>query len=235
MVNMSAAIAFPALPFLPVPTNGDVGILRIPPSAHTLDGFRAWAETVPEKTKITYLDGEVFVDVSKEDIETHIKVKGELFAVLYLLVRQLNFGRMFIDGILLTNAAAGLSTNPDAVAARWRTLKSKKARTTERDGKFLELEGSPDWVLEVVSPSSVVKDTRFLKAAYHTAGIAEYWLVDARGDDVAFTIFTRRKSGYVAASSEDGWLLSKVFDRRFRLSRTRDQLGLWDYILEIRE
>jgi Uma2 family endonuclease len=157
---MSAALAFPAVSFPPGLPNGANGILHIPPSAHKLAGFRAWAETLPEKTKITFLNGEVFVDASKEDIETHIRVKGELFAVLYQLARELNFGCIFQDGILLTNELANLSTNPDAVGARWRTLKSKKARTIERDGKYLELEGAPDWVLEVVSPSSVVKDGR---------------------------------------------------------------------------
>src|SRR5436189_5367215 len=117
---MSVALAIPAS-FSPHATSGVDGILHIPPSAHTLDGFRAWAETLPEKTTMTFLNGEVFVDVSKEDIETHVKVKGELFAVLYQLAREFDFGRIFQDGILLTNKAAGLSTNPDAVAASWRT------------------------------------------------------------------------------------------------------------------
>jgi Uma2 family endonuclease len=231
---MSAVLAIPAGSFSPSPPNGAGGMLHIPVSAHTLAGFRDWAETLPEKTKITFLRGAVFVDVSKEDIETHVKVKGELFAVLYQLAREIDFGRIFQDGILLTNTAANLSTNPDAVGARWRTLKTKKARAVMRDGKCLELEGTPDWVLEVVSPSSVVKDGRDLKAAYHAAGIPEYWLVDARGEDVAFTIFGRRKSGYLARELSHGWQFSKVFARFFRLSRTRDQLGMWDYTLGIR-
>jgi Uma2 family endonuclease len=231
---MSAALAIPAASFSPGLPNGNKGILHIPPSAHKLAGFRVWAETLPEKTKITFLNGEVFVDVSKEDIECHTKVKGELFAVLYQLARELDFGCIFQDGILLTNELANLSTNPDAVGASWRTLKSKKAKTTERDGKYLELEGTPDWVLEVVSPGSVVKDGRDLKAAYFAAGIPEYWLVDARGQVIDFTIFARRKSGYVAVSDDDGWQFSKVFGRQFRLSRTRNQLGLWDYLLATR-
>jgi len=33
---------------------------------------------------------------------------------------------------------------------------------------------------------------------------------------------------------EDGWQFSKVFGREFCLSRTRNQLGLWNYILAAR-
>src|SRR5256885_8764701 len=45
---------------------------------------------------------------------------------------------------------------------------------------YLELEGTPDMVLEVVSESSVQKDTKRLRQLYWQAGIREYWLVDAR-------------------------------------------------------
>jgi Uma2 family endonuclease len=37
----------------------------------------------------------------------------------------------------------------------------------------MELEGTPDWVLEVVSQSSVAKDTKWLRESYHKAGIPE--------------------------------------------------------------
>jgi len=54
----------------------------------------------------------------------------------------------------------------------------------------LELEGTPDMVLEVVSASSVVKDTETLLQLYWQAGIPEYWLVDARGEALEFTVQT---------------------------------------------
>ncbi len=231
---MSAAILTTARKLSASPRRDAPGLFHIPPSAHTLDGFRAWIETLPEKTKVTFLGGEVYLDMSKEDIETHTKVKGELFAVLYQLVRAADFGQIFQDGVLLTNADAELSTNPDAVAIRWETLQSGKSRIVERNGKHLELEGTPDWVLEVVSPSSVVKDTQFLKTAYHAAGIPEYWLVDARGPEIAFSIFTYRAAGYAAVRPTRGFHASPVFGQSFRLCRTRDRLGMWQYELQMR-
>ena len=43
-------------------------------------------------------------------------------------------------------------------------------------------------MVEIVSDASVKKDTERLPAAYHAAGIREFWLIDARGVEVRFTI-----------------------------------------------
>jgi Uma2 family endonuclease len=106
-----------------------------------------------------------------------------------------------------------------------------RAGQTER---YREIEGTPDWVLEVLSDSSVEKDTEKLRGAYHRAGIPEYWLVDARGEEVVFQILHWRKTGYAAARVRDGWQHSRVFGRSFRLERQRDDLGLWEYTLHVR-
>ena len=47
----------------------------------------------------------------------------------------------------------------------------------KEDG-YVELEGSPDMVLEVVSDSSVEKDNDVLMDLYWKAGIREYWVLD---------------------------------------------------------
>ena len=183
---------------------------------------------MPEKTKIIFLNGEVFVHVSKEDIESHTKVKGELFAVLYQLARELDFGCIYQDGILLTNELANLSTNPDAVGACWgarsnpRKPRQRNATVSTSNSKARPIGCSKSCV------QLGRQRRRDLKAAYFAAGIPEYWLVDARSQVVHFTIFARRKTNYVAVPDEDGWQFSKVFGREFCLSRTRNQLGLWN-------
>ena len=102
--------------------------------------------------------------------------------------------------------------------------------STAKD-REIEIEGSPDWVLEIVSRSSVTKDKRDLRQAYHQAGIREYWLVDARGADIEFQIFHWRKTGFVSAPNNDGWLRSRVFPFHFQLTRKRDRRGGWRYNL----
>lgn len=96
--------------------------------------------------------------------------------------------------------------------------------------------GAPDWILEIVSPSSVKKDKQVLLENYFTAGIPEYWLVDALEEETEFTILISGNTEYVSAPiSEDGWAQSPLFGRWFKLTRARDQVGLWEYTLTTRE
>ena len=78
------------------------------------------------------------------------------------------------------------------------------------------------------------KDRDDLRQAYHKAEIREYWLIDARGEDIVFHILYWRKAGYEAAPSKDGWLTSRVFQRQFRLTRKLDRRGAWKYRLQVK-
>lgn len=191
--------------------------VQVPLSAHSLAGFRAWNRTLPEKVKTALIHGHVYLDMSNEDIERHVAVKGAIFAAIHRIAMEEDLGQIYQDGGLLTNDRAQLACNPDAVGALWASFESGRFQVLEEAGRHPELQGTPDWVLEVVSPSSVTKDTRDLRRGYHAAGIAEYWLVDARRD-LSFSILHWRKAGYVAATIDDaGRQWSKVFARHFRL------------------
>ncbi len=205
----------------------------------TLAGFRDWATSpdFPEHVRAAFIDGEVYIDMSNEDLEAHVAVKGEVYAVLAPIVRAERLGKLYADGALVSNEPAHVSNNPDASFLSRDTLRSGRARLVPREGQpghYREIEGTPDWVLEVISDSSVQKDTERLRTAYHAAGISEYWLIDARGEDIVFTILHWRKTGYAAAPAKDGWQHSKVFGRSFRLVRQRDEFGLWEYTLEVK-
>ena len=93
--------------------------------------------------------------------------------------------------------------------------------------------GSPDWALEVVSEYSAQKDTRDLIAKYQQAGIPEYWLIDAPGEEIDFQLMIRGKKGDTAAP-QAGWHQSQVFGRRFRLDRKPHPLGTWIYTLHVK-
>ena len=138
---------------------------------------------------------------------------------------------------MLSNALADLSTEPDGAFIKKATLKAGKARfvytdTEPRDVK--EIVGTPDWVMEVISPGSEKKDQR-LKAAYHKAGIPELWLIDARGSKVIFSILSHHPGKYQPTSRKRGWQQSHVFGRWFRLRRQKGLLDLWEYHLEVKK
>ena len=213
--------------------------IRIPVAATTLAGFRAWATSAefPRGLRATFLGDEIILDMSPEEIQTHIIVKNEIARVLSNLCKESRRGIYFADGTLISNEAAGLSNEPDGTFVTRASLRAGRVRLIPREGlpgQFMEIEGSPDWVLEIVSRWSVRKDTEELRAKYHLAGIPEYWLVDARGEDIDFLILSRRRDGYAATrAAHGGWQRSKVFGRQFRLVREPDVAGLWDYTLEV--
>jgi Uma2 family endonuclease len=205
-----------------------------------MEGFREWAtaDDFPERVRVTYLQGEVIVDTSKEDMEDHVDPKGEIIGVLRPLCKKLKIGKFYPDGLLVTNPEAGVSNNPDSLFFSYASLEAGRVRPVPKkrtEDKYRELEGSPDWVLEIVSDSSVNKDLVRLREAYHRAGILEYWVVDARKEELFFEILVRRKTGFVAVPVRDGWQHSRVFGRSFRLERVLDDYGLRDYTLHVRE
>jgi len=228
---------------VPITRNGNAApdrlFLRIPISACTHAGFREWvkSEAFPDHIRVAYPDQEIYLDMSKEELETHNKVKMEVARVVLNLEQEEDLGTFYGDGVLVTNEAAGVSNNPDGTFVAWETLDAGRVRLVPREGElgqYLEIEGSPDWLMEVVSDSSVTKDTRQLRESYHRARVPEYWLIDARGDEIVFQILYWRKSGYAAAPIRDGWQRSRVFGRSFRLTRVRDRRGYWRYTLEVR-
>jgi Uma2 family endonuclease len=216
----------------------DLPLLRIPASAFRLAGFRAWvtADEFPEQFRASFIDREIFLDMSPEELETHSVLKVEITRVISGLVRELRLGKFYGDGTQVTNPAAGLSTEPDGTFVSRASFEAGRVRLVPRKGRpgqYIELEGTLDWVLEIVSQSSVQKDKKRLRLAYHRAGIPEYWLIDARGEEIIFQILRWSRADDRVTSRRDGWLRSRVFGRSFRLERERDDLGLWDYTLHV--
>lgn len=212
-------------------------IVNIPSWIVDLESFRRWADAddFPEDSRAWYLKGEVWIDMSKEQIFTHLAVKREFFFVLTGLVKAGNLGLFLPDGLLLSNEAADISGKPDATFVSKASIQANQVQLIEGwDGGFVEMEGAPDMVLEVVSASSVHKDTVVLRQAYWQAGIPEYWLVDARQEPARFDILRRTARGYTATRKREGWLRSAVFDKSFQLTHRMSALGHPEYTLAVR-
>jgi Uma2 family endonuclease len=213
-------------------------VIRIPPTATTLAGFREWisSDKFPDYCRASYIQGEIVLDMSPEELETHNKIKYELSYAIIKLNKELDLGEFHGDGMLLLNDAAGLSTEPDGAFVTWESYEAGRVRLIERErrpGQYTELQGTPDWVLEVVSQSSVEKDTKSLREAYHRAGVPEYWIIDARSEAIDFQVLRYRRDRYVAVSPREGWLRSRVFGRGFLLERQRNRQGRWNYTLRV--
>ena len=215
--------------------------IRIPADVFELENFCRWAHSVdfPDCAKVSFLSGEIVIDMSPEHIETHTKVKTEFTRQLANFVIARDLGEVLADGAFYSHAEAGLATEPDVTFCRWESLRSGRVRYESAAGKAergVEVHGSPDLIVEIVSAHSVRKDTQRLRKAYFTAGVREYWLVDARGDDIQFSILTAGPNGYgEAATGSDGYVASSVLQASFLITRDLNPVGGMRYSLQWRE
>ncbi|MBI4603936.1 MAG: Uma2 family endonuclease [Planctomycetes bacterium] len=213
------------------------GQVRIPADIFTLEKFREWAHSpeFPRSGWISYIGGEIEVEMSPEELETHNKAKGYVFGGLLAWIQERDLGELLGDRAFLVHEAADLATEPDILFCTWEALRTGRVRYAERkkgSKRYVEVVGSPDVVVEFISDNSVQKDTVLLRERYHRAGIPEYWLVDARGEAVDFRILLRSEEDYVEAAPEaDGYLRSGVLGGCFHLTRTRNRVGGYSYRL----
>lgn len=213
--------------------------LDIPVWVVDLPSFVRWVHSVdlPKRPTVHFIGGEPWVDYSMEEVNSHNRVKAALHAVLWQLVTSEDLGEYFPDGMRLTNEDADFSCEPDGMFVSHATLAAGGVtfRAGETTGSHMtEAVGTPDLVIEVVSPSSEEKDTDRLFRDYFRAGIPEYWLIDGRGAEVRFDIFRRGARRFTASRRSDGWVRSAVFGRSFRLVRLAERQGIARYSLEVR-
>lgn len=215
--------------------------LSIPVGIQTLEAFRQWCRSklFPERGRVDYLAGGIEVMMSPEDLYTHGTVKTTIAAVLHQLIAATELGSVFVDRTRISSPEAGLSVEPDVVVALDSSFEQGRLREVpaagRAPGRFIELEGAPDLVVEIVSDGSKGKDTERLPPLYARAGIPELWLVDARGKELVFEVRCLDAGRYVTSATDElGWYFSSVLGRFVRLSRTLNQRSRWSYRLESR-
>lgn len=212
--------------------------VEIPLDLRNLAAFRVWAlsDGFPQQGRIDYVAGRIEVDMSPEDFFCHGTLKTEIVGALYRRVKRAQLGHLVTDCTRISSPQGDVSAEPDVVFISHDALATGRARLVPKagnePGRYVELEGAPDLIVEVVSDSSEIKDTRRLPEAYFKAGVPEFWLADARGKQLVFRIHQRGSQGYepVAADAE-GYQHSAVFGCRFRLDGRRDEKGNWTFHL----
>ncbi len=216
------------------PFNGD---FEMPLSVQSLAAFRRWTTSAqfPRTGRIDFVGGRIEVDMSPEMLFSHGRVKVELVRSLGNIIDEDDLGMLLTDSMRVVHPDADLSVEPDLVFVSHASLKSqavqlKPAQSDAAD--VVELVGGPDLIVEVVSDSSVHKDTRDLPIAYFTAGVCEYWLVDARQEPLVFRIQVRTEREFVpVAVDRDGYQRSDTLGHRFRLEGSVDSSGYRRYRL----
>lgn len=193
------------------------------PSIGSLSDFRQWAasDDFPQSGRIDYNAGLIEVDLSSEDLYTHGTLKAEIASVIHQRTKKIE-GQTFIDCTRITFPATGLSVEPDVLVVMNSSLTDGRVnrvpKASREQGRFIEFEGSADLIVEIVSDSSAVKDFQRLPSAYFAAGVTEFWLADARGEELLFQIHRRGQKGFepVEADEQD-YQVSAVLGKSYRL------------------
>ncbi len=206
--------------------------MEIPLGIRSLTDFRRWAvsDQFPETGRIDFVAGRIEVDMSPEDLFAHGTLKTEIVGVLHRPIKAANLGHLFTDSTRVSSRQADLSVEPDVVFVSYESLEAGRVRLVPKasgePGRYVELEGGPDLVVEIVSDTSVKKDTQRLPAAYFAAGVGEFWLIDARRDPLSFQIHHRGPTKFTPATPDaEGYQPCPTFDRVFRLDRTVNPQG----------
>ncbi len=206
--------------------------IEVPMDLRSLADFRRWAtsDDFPQRGRIDYFAGRIDVDMSPEDLHTHGTLRTELIGVLGQRIKQTGLGDLYTMRARFSCPDADLSAEPDVVFVCESSLDSGRVRFVPKAGggadRYVELVGRPDLIVEIVNDASVRKDTERLPAAYYRAGVTEFWLIDARGEDLLLRIHCRGPTEYEPADLDaNGYQYSEVLNRRYRLDRSRNAKG----------
>ena len=159
------------------------------------------AVKIPENLKLTYedyillpegkryeiIDGELFMTPSPRTVHQRLVVK--LFRIIDDFVKKKRLGEVFIalyDVILSKHDIV----QPDIVFIS----KQRSSIITE-----LNVQGSPELAVEILSPSNKEIDLILKKKLYAAFGIKEYWIVNPAHKSVK--LFNLGKTGYMEAKT----------------------------------
>jgi Uma2 family endonuclease len=87
-------------------------------------------------------------------------------------------------------------------------LSNEKVKFITNDG----IMGVPDLIIEIISPSSILKDRITKKNVYERFGVEEYWLIDANNQEIEIYVIENGEYELFSSVSlfEENELKSKV-------------------------
>ena len=140
----------------------------------------------PEDKRYELHDGDLVLVPSPK--EQHQRTSLDLATELKIFTRQTGSGVAYIApfDVVLTNTDV---VQPDVIFV-----------SNERRGIITSdnIQGAPDLVIEVLSPSTAHRDRTFKRALYARHGVSEFWLVDTDAHTVE--ILTLGENGYDVAA-----------------------------------
>ena len=138
----------------------------------TYEEFMTFPEGGPYRFEI--IDGELFMTPSPTP--RHQKISGNLFLSIGTFLRSNPLGEVFAAPCDVVFSRTPLQVaEPDLVFVS----KAHAFIVTEKN-----IQGVPDLLVEVLSPSTAANDRRVKLSLYERSGVPEYWIVDPQTEIV---------------------------------------------------
>jgi Uma2 family endonuclease len=145
--------------------------------------YEDWLRLPDDGFRYEVLNGELYM--TPPPTVTHQTAIGNLYVALHNFVKEHGLGRVWAAPCGVRLPGQPVPVQPDIFFVS----------TARRDIVGEEyVEGAPDLVVEVLSPSNWLYDRREKFQAYLAAGVPEYWIVDYRAHTVE--VFVREEGVY---------------------------------------
>lgn len=167
--------------------------LEITPLTHTTVGWTLdeWLSFPSDGWKYEIIDG--VLHMSPAPTLAHQDASAELVMLMRLHARQNDLGVVLAAPCDVRLPGQSVPVEPDILFV-------PKSRQDILGTKAVE--GAPDLVVEILSPSSGTYDRRTKFDLYQKSGVSEYWLVDYRAQTV--TIYHLAQDVYVQSGHYTG-------------------------------
>jgi len=155
---------------------------------------------LPEDKRYEIIDGDLYMTPAPNI--RHQEVSGNLELILREFVRQRDLGKVYDApcDVVLTQYDI---VQPDIFFIS----KERQHIITEQN-----IQGAPDLIVEILSPSRAWMDQRLKKALYARCGVKEYWIVDPEQKVVEVYSLTAEGYDLQGTYRETDTLESKVLE-----------------------
>lgn len=180
-------------------------LYRAEKGPYTIDDIYA----LPDGVRAELIDGELYYMASPT--KTHQKIAGEMYLAVAGHIRS-HGGECEVyipPYAVYLNADDSIYVEPDL------TVICDPSKSEERG-----CVGAPDWIVEVVSPSSKRTDYSIKLFKYRTAGVREYWIINPEKRNVLVYTWTDEHESVEMYSFEDEIPAGIYPDLKIRLADT---------------
>jgi Uma2 family endonuclease len=165
--------------------------------------------------RLTYSD---YVQMTPPDSGKFQLIEGELISMTSPNTKHQRIIRLitkFLESYLDKNSIGEIFLSPmDVVLGEHNTYQPDLLFILESNKKIIEetkINGTPDMVVEVLSPSNAYYDLVIKKKIYESSGVKEYWIVDPIQDTLDLYVLQNNKFQHKVQIEKKGIIPSEIF------------------------